>query len=396
MTGQADDAMQFDLPASLVEFRAAMRAFVDEECIPLEGRSCDGHRLKPDVRERLERATQRRGLWLLHVPERFGGKAQGLLAKVILWQEVGRTTALLARARAVFGPEPGALLSDELDADQQQRYLLPLIRGEALTAFAQTEPGFGSDPSRMQTRAVLNDGVYTINGLKKFVGGADEATFVQVVAATDPAKGARGGISVFLVDAATPGLRIEASVETMMRDRLTELTFDNVRVPAENRIGPEGRGFQLAQRWMTEMRIKHAARSIGVTERCLELATARARERNTFGAPLAERQAVQLIVARMFTQLHQLRLMTYHAAWKYDNGGDIAEESFMAKVFGDESSFEAADACMQLYGALGVTPTLPIETMWKDQRAMRIAEGATEVLNTTLGKRIITQYGAQN
>jgi acyl-CoA dehydrogenase len=391
-TGQATGAMQFDLPGPLVEFRTAMRAFVDEECIPLEGRSCDGHRLKPDVRERLERAAQSRGLWLLHVPGRFGGKAQGLLAKVILWQEAGRTTALLARSRAVFGPEPGALLSDELDDDQQQRYLLPLIRGEALTAFAQTEPGFGSDPSRMATRAVLSDGVYVINGQKKFVGGADDATFIQVVAATDPAKGARGGISVFLIDAGAPGLKIELSVETMMRDRLTEITFDNVRVGPENRIGAEGRGFQLAQRWMTEMRIKHAARSIGVIERCLELASRRARERNTFGAPLAERQAVQLMVARMFTQLHQLRLMTYHAAWKYDNGGDIAEESFMAKVFGDESSFEAADACMQLHGALGVTTSLPIETLWHDQRAMRIAEGATEVLNTTLGKRVITQY----
>jgi acyl-CoA dehydrogenase len=382
----------FDLPEHLATFKAELRQFVDDELIPIEGSSTDGHLVKPDVRARLEAAARARGLWLLHIPARDGGRERGLLSRVVMWEELGRTTALLARGRAVFGPEPGAMLGEQLDAHQREQFLAPLMRGEKLTAFGQTEPGAGSDPARIATTAVRDGDTYIVNGLKRFIGAGDEADFIQLIVATDPAKGARGGISALLVDMTSPGVRVTRLIETIMRDRPAEITFENVRVPAANRIGNEGDGFKLGQRWLTEGRIKHAARAIGVIERCIELAVKRSTERSTFGAPLAERQFIQGMLVDMYLHAHQLRLMTYDAAARYDRGGDIRNEAFMCKVFGDERSFAAADRCIQIHGGLGLTPELPIATMWHDQRAMMITEGPSEVLNAALARNIIAQY----
>ena len=386
------NAMSFDLPPDLVTFKTDMRRFVDDELIPLEGKSTDGHLLKPDVRARLEAAARQRGLWLLHVPEREGGRERGLLMRAVMWEELGRTSALLARGRAVFGPEPGAMLGEELNPQQRERFLLPLLRGEKLTAFGQTEPGAGSDPARIATTAVRDGENYVVNGMKRFIGAGDEADFIQLIVATDRAKGARGGISALLVDMTSPGVRITRLIETMMRDRPAEIAFENVAVPVANRIGAEGDGFMLGQRWLSEGRVKHAARAIGVIERCLELAVKRSNERSTFGAPLASRQFIQGMIADMYVHAHQLRLMTYDAAWRYDRGEDIRNAAFMCKIFGDEQSFAAADRCIQIYGGLGLTPELPLSTMWHDQRAMIITEGPSEVLKGALAQRVLAQY----
>ena len=390
MTGEHD--MSFDLPPELAAFQAEMRRFVDDELIPLEGKSTDGHVLRSDVRAYLESEARKRDLWLLHIPQRDGGRERGLLSRAVMWEQLGRTTALLARGRAVFGPEPGAMLGEQLDESQRERFLLPLIRGEKLTAFGQTEPSAGSDPARIATTAIREGDTYRVDGLKRFIGAGDQADFIQLIVATDPVKGARGGISALLVDMTTPGIRVTRLIETVMRDRPAEIVFENVAVPVANRIGAEGDGFKLGQRWLTEGRIKHAARAIGVIERCLELAVLRSTERSTFGAPLADRQFIQGMIAQMYVHAHQLRLMTYNAAWRYDRGEDIRNEAFMCKVFGDEQSFAAADRCIQIYGGLGLTTELPISTMWHDQRAMMITEGPSEVLTTALARNVIAQY----
>jgi acyl-CoA dehydrogenase len=384
--------MSFDLPPELLTFQAELRRFVDDELIPIEGQSTDGHVLRADVRAHLENEARRRDLWLLHVSARDGGRERGLLSRAVMWEQLGRTTALLARGRAVFGPEPGAMLGEQLNDAQREAFLLPLLRGEKLTAFGQTEPNAGSDPARVATTALRDGDTYVVNGLKRFIGAGDEADFIQLIVATDPAKGARGGISALLVDMKSPGIRITRLIETVMRDRPAEIVFENVVVPVANRIGAEGDGFKLGQRWLTEGRIKHAARAIGVIERCLELAVARSTQRSTFGAPLSDRQFIQGMLAEMYLHAHQLRLMTYNAAWRYDRGEDIRNEAFMCKVFGDEKSFAAADRCIQIFGGLGLTTELPITTMWHDQRAMMITEGPSEVLTTALAQRVISQY----
>ena len=178
-----------------------------------------------------------------------------------------------------------------------------------------------------------------------------------------------------------------------MDDRPWEIAFDDVRVPAKNLIGEEGEGFKHAQNWISEGRVRHGARGIGVIERCLELGASYAKQRVTFGQPLADRQAVQWMLVDMYTELHQLRLMVHQAAWKADQGGDLRYESYMCKYFGDTKSFEAADRCMQIHGGLGLTTDLPIEKMWRDQRSFIITEGPTEILKMALARQVLRQYG---
>ena len=158
-----------------------------------------------------------------------------------------------------------------------------------------------------------------------------------------------------------PGVKLLRQQELVIDDRPWEVAFEDVRVPVEDRIGEEGEGFRHAQNWLNVGRIRHGARAIGVIERCLELGVAYAKQRVTFGQPLADRQAVQWMLADAFMDLHQLRLMVYHAAWKYERGEDIRVEAYMAKIFGDCRSFAAADNCMEIHGGMGLATDLPIE-----------------------------------
>jgi acyl-CoA dehydrogenase len=360
--------LKLELPAKYEALRQRVRAFVDELLIPIENASTAGTDLKPEIRARLEDEAKKRDLWMLHVPPEFGGQAGDMFSKIVIWQELGRSIAIPPRRWAVFGPDPGPILY-QLAEHQREKYLWPVLRGEKKVAFAQTEPGAGADPAGMSTTAVRDGDHYVINGRKRFIGFGDEADFIQVVALTDPAKRARGGISSFLVDTDTPGFRVVRQLETMMIDRPVELEFVNVRVPAENLIGREGDGFRLAQSWITEGRLaRHGARGAGVIERCLELGVAYANERTTFGSKLADRQSIQFMLVDMYQHLYQLRLMLYDTARRFDAGEDIRTESYLCKYFGDESAFHAADRCMQIHGAIGLTTDYPIETFWKDRR----------------------------
>jgi len=380
------------LPPQYEALRLRVRAFVDELLIPIENASTVGTDLKPEIRARLEEEAKRRDLWMLHVPPEFGGQAGDMFSKIVIWSELGRSIAIPPRRWAVFGPDPGPILY-QLAEHQREKYLWPVLRGEKKVAFAQTEPGAGADPAGMATTAVRDGDHYVINGRKRFIGFGDEADFIQVVALTDPAKRARGGISSFLVDTDTPGFRVVRKLETMMIDRPVELEFVNMRVPAENLIGREGDGFRLAQSWITEGRLaRHGARGAGVIERCLELGVAYANERTTFGVKLADRQSIQFMLVDMYQHLYQLRLMLYDTARRFDAGEDIRTESYLCKYFGDESAFHAADRCMQIHGAIGLTTDYPIETLWKQARSFVITEGPTEVMKMVIARKVFEDF----
>ena len=292
----------------------------------------------------------------------------------------------------IFGPIVSPILYF-LNDEQKERYLYPVLEGKMRHCFAQTEPDAGGDPGNMRTTAVRDGDDYIFNGTKRFITGAADADFAQVIAATDREKGSRGGISAFLVDMDTPGVNLLRAQETMMHDRPWEIAFEDVRVPAENMIGGEGDGFKFAQNWISAGRIRHGARGIGVIERCLEMGASYAKQRSTFGSPLAERQSVQWMLVDSYADLHMLKLMVYAAASKHDDGGDIRYDSYIVKYFGDTKSFEAADKCMQIHGGLGLTTDLPIEHMWRDQRSFIITEGPTEILKMALSRHVLRQYG---
>jgi acyl-CoA dehydrogenase len=384
--------MDFDLPSELGMLKETVSRFVNEELIPIEMESMDGPDLKSEVRSHLERKAKELGLWLLDVPEEYGGQGLSLLGMAVVWEELARTIALPPRGPGIFGPEARPLLF-ALSPEQKKKYLFPVLSGEKKTAFAQTEPDAGADPGSMRTTAVRSGDHYIVNGAKRFISFAAEADFLQLVVATDRARGSRGGLSVLLVDMTTPGVSVTRKQQKMMGDVTYELAFEDAKVPAANLVGEEGRGMALAQSWITAGRVYQACRGLGVARRCIELGARYAKQRVTFGAPLSDRQAIQFMLADTVMEHELGQNYVYRTAWKSDNGKLARHESFITKIFCTELGFRAADRCMQIHGGLGLTTDLPIHKMWKDSRSFMITEGAVEVMRSVLAREIFKMHG---
>jgi acyl-CoA dehydrogenase len=383
--------MDFDLPEELQMLKDTVRKFVDKELIPIEMHTIENMELKPDIRERLEKKTKDMGLWMFDVPEEYGGGGLGSLAQVLVWEELSRTVALPSRGQGIFGPEVRPILY-ALNPDQKKRFMDPVLRGEKKLCFMQTEPDAGSDPASMKTRAVRQGDYYIINGTKRFITGAGDADIGQLMAVTDPAKGAHGGISCFMVDMKTPGLTLVTRYKTMMGEEPWHITFDDMKVPAENLVGKEGEGFKLAQKWLGIGRLKHGARALGVAERCIEMGASYSKQRITFGKPLSERQGITFKLADSYVELHAARLMVYQAAWKNDQKKDIRNEAYMAKLFADEMSFRVVDRVLQIHGGIGLTLDLPLAKWFVDQRSRMITEGASEVMRMVIAREVLKKY----
>ena len=383
--------MDFELPSDIRILKDTMRRFVDQELIPIEMQAMDGSDLKPEIRKTLEAKTRELGLWLLEVPKELGGQDLSLLGIAVITEELARTVALPARGPGIFGPEVRSILLS-LSDEQKKRYLDPVLRGEKSTAFAQTEPDAGADPGGMRTTAVRQGDHYRINGYKRFIAHAKGADFLQLVAATDPKKGSRGGLTVFLVDMDASGVSIAGKTVHMMGDVTYEIAFDDVKVPVENRIGNEGDGMKAAQKWINANRVNQAARGLGVAQRCLELITSYTAQRSTFGRPLQSRQAVQFSVADLYTKLQAGQLLTYRTACKFDDGALQRHETFMTKIYCTELGFEAADRCMQFHGGLGTATEMPIERMWRQSRSFMITGGPVEIMRASLAREVFALY----
>lgn len=383
--------MDFKLPEELQMLQQNLRRYVDNEMIPYERETLDGIELKPQWREKFQDGMKKLGLWMMDVPEEHGGPGLSLLAKSIVWQELGRTIALPAREDGITGPQVRHILF-QLQGEMREKYLMPTLRGEKRACFAQTEPDAGSDPGGMRTTAVLEGDHYVINGVKRFITGAGKSDYMQLMAATDRSKGSRGGISCFIVDMNTPGVTLTAQYETMMGDKPWEIVLDNVRVPVSHRVGEEGKGFGLAQKWLGAGRVKHGSRALGVAERSLEMAVKYSHQRSTFGKPLAERQGIQWQLTDIWMNLDVATLLVRRAASLIDDGQEARVEAYHCKYFADEMAFSAIDRCMQIHGGIALTTDLPIERMWRQQRSYRITEGASEVMRTVIARHVMKAY----
>jgi acyl-CoA dehydrogenase len=379
--------MDFELPEELRLLKETVRTFVDRELIPIEMTSMAGADMRPEVRAELEAKAKKLGLWHLDVPSEYGGQGLNLLGMVVVWEELARTIAMPPRGPSVFGPDLRPVLFT-LNPAQKEKYLFPVLRGERRTAFAQSEPDAGSDPGAMRTTAVLKGDHYLINGYKRWITGAASADFFQLVAATDRSKGSRGGLSMFLVDADAPGVKVVRKTPTVMGDEPCEIALDDVKVPVENLIGKEGEGMRAAQSWITSGRLYQACRGLGVAKRCLNLMTSYAKQRVTFGQPIAERQAVQFMIADSYTEHHMTQLLVYQLAARTDAGVAARHESYMAKIAGTELGFRVADRCMQIHGGMGLATEMPISKMWRDARSFMITEGPVEVMRMVLARDI--------
>jgi acyl-CoA dehydrogenase len=384
--------MEYPLSEEHLIFRETMQRFVNEEMIPYEMETCEDGELKPEWRDKFHARAKQLGIWKMEVPEEYGGVGADLVSLVIVWEQLGRTIAVPTRGLGgIMGPQVRAPLY-ELSDEMKERYLHPVLNGEKTACFAQTEPDAGGDPGGMRTTAVLKGDKYIVNGTKRFITDADNSDFCQLLAATDREKGSRGGISMFLVDMDTPGVKITAKFETMMGDSPCEIHFDNVEIPVDQRIGEEGQGFALGQRFLAHGRLKHGARGVGTSQRCLDMMCEYAQQRETFGQKLAARQAVQWMITDTYVELQAARLMVYNSAERAATGELDRTDGFIQKMYADELGFRAADRCMQVHGGIGLTTDLPIEKFWRQARSFRITEGPTEIMKMVIARNVLREY----
>lgn len=380
--------MDFTIPEEFKMLQTTVRRFVEEEMIPLEKLlPPDSHELPDGHTERLQDKLKEIGLWALSAPVELGGGGINTLGMVLVREEIGKTT--LGHGGGIFGGDPPNILYHGTDA-QKEKYLLPVIRGEKRAAFAQTEPNAGSDPASMQTSAVRDGDNWILNGNKIFIGSAGYADFAMVFAVTDKVRRNRGGITCFLVEKDNPGYKVPRLIDTMGGHKPGEIVLDDCVVPDENRLGPVGMGFQLGQKWLAAGRlIQHPPMCIGAAERSLKMAINYAKRRVTFGQPLAERQAVQWMLADGAVEIHATRMMTYEGAWRNDQGDDVRIQAAMCKLFATEMACRVVDNAIQIHGGVGYSRELPLERFYRDLRRARITEGASEILRFMIARDIL-------
>jgi acyl-CoA dehydrogenase len=381
--------VDFELPEELRLLQQTVREFVDRELIPIELSVPDGEETPDEILGPLQEKVKAMGLWLLDVPDELGGAGLGLLARCVVGEEVARSVAMPFRGHFLFGPTLSPVLLD-CDEEQRERYVYPVLRGEKRSCFAQTEPDAGADPASMRTRAVRDGDDWILTGVKRFITLANRADFATVLAVTDPEAPRGRQIGCFVVDLDSPGVRLERSWPTMMGDAPWEIVFEDVRVPGRNLIGDPGGGFALGQRFLTVGRVYgHGAYPVGIAQRALELAMDYAKTRETFGQPLADRQAIQFMIADSAIEIHAARLMVQRCAWRYDQGLDTRDESYMVKVFCAEMVGRVVDRAIQIHGSIGLTTDLPLERWYRQMRSIRITEGATEVMRWRLARNLL-------
>ena len=370
---------------------ATVRRFVREEIVPLEAK------LDPDASElpvadfqRLTAKVREMGFWGLDIPAEYGGAGVDLVTRTLMAVEMSQHRAgLYMPCYGVFGSAGLAQLYEATEA-QKQKYLHPMLRGEKRGFFGLTEPSGGSDPARaIRTRAVRDGSDWIINGSKVFISGADKAHFGLVFARTDAEKG-RGGITCFIVDTDMKGFHVRRVVHTLRSSHYaTELQFEDLRVPHANILGEVGKGFAIANDRLSRQRIPYAAACIGVAVKAQELAIEYAKQRETFGAPLATRQAVQWMIVDNELDIRTSLWLTLAAAHKADTGQPYRMEAGMAKLVASEAGGRVVDRSMQIHGGYGMTKDLPFERWYREMRIRRVGEGPNEVQRHVIARDLL-------
>ncbi len=388
--------MDFELPEELRMLRETVARFVREELLPLERDVIkreaergltDAPLIDPDVEKHLADKAREIGLYGIDVPEEYGGQNMGMLAKAVVIEELKTSIVPF-----VLPPDSPNLwmLRETCKGDQIQKYLLPYASGDKKSAIAISEPGAGSDPAGMKTRAEYKNGKWLLNGQKIWISGARKADFIIVMAVTDPEKGSRGGITAFLVDKGTKGLSIPSVFNTMGEHAPYAVFFDNIELSDNQVLGEVGKGFAPMQNRLGVRRMEIACRSLGYARRCMDYMLKQANERKTFGALLADRQQVQWWLSDSWQEMEMVRWITWRLAWKMDQGGhDWRREAAMVKLQGSEMIARVSDRAIQLLGGMGVSKDLPLEYIARACRVFRIFEGPSEVHRWVIARDLL-------
>jgi acyl-CoA dehydrogenase len=384
--------MDFELSEEHRMLKELVARFVGDVLMPLEPKVLEreaggaGAVLTEAERDPIDAKARELGLWGLDAPAEFGGSDLTVEAMVGVHEELGRTVVPYT-----FPPDSPNLRMLMVAANEQQRqaYLGPYARGETVSAIGISEPGAGADPASMITRAVRDGNDWVINGRKIWISRADHADFTILMAVTDKGKRARGGISAFLVDRDAPGFNVVRRIAMIGGHFTYEIALEDCRVPAANLLGKEGQGFAPMQVRLSTRRLQMACWCIGIAQRAVDMLCEHARQRVTFGVPLADRQTIQWWVADAATKIHACRLMVYDAAWKIDRGRDPRSEVSMIKVFATEMAWDIVDKAMQAFGAMGMAKEIPLQLMASKVRLMRIYDGPSEVHRWVIARNLL-------
>ena len=367
-----------------------VRRIIREEIRPLEeDLDPDAYTLPESEHDRLVAMTKEMGLYQMEVPPEYGGPGLDTVTRALVAEELSQHRAgLYAPGYKVFGSGPPAHLYNA-NEEQQEQYLWPVIRGEKEAFFGLSEPSGGSDPARaIQTRGIRDGDEWVINGRKLWNSRADTSDFGIVYVRTDPSAG-RNGVTAFIVDTDTPGFRVERLVQVLRSHYTTELSFTDMRVPHSNILGEEGGGFRLANEQLTRNRIPYASTCLGVAVYAHELAIDWAKQRETFGQPLANRQAIQWMLVDNEIDIRTGRWAALDAAAKADRGEPYRFEASMAKLICTEGAGRVVDRCMQIFGGLGMSKDLPLERWYRELRIRRIGEGPSEVQRIVMARDML-------
>jgi len=376
--------------------RETVAKFVDRELIPLEPQYLQsklpgaGHaRLTDAQRQRLRDVSKELGLWGLDAPEDLGGHDLPTSTMAAVHEELGRTCVPF-----ILPPDSPNLrmLQAVGTAAQKAKYLQPYIEGRMSSAIAISEPGAGGDPAGMKTRAVLEGEHWVINGRKIWITNASAADFIIVMARVGSDQ-RHGGITSFIVEKDTPGFIIEREIPMLGGESTYEIVFEDCRIPRDAVLGEVGKGYAPMQLRLRTRRLEMGSTCIGIARRALDMLCEHARQRETFGVKLADRQAIQWWVADISTRLHACRLMVRDAADRTDRGEDVRQEASMIKVFATEMAYQACDHAMQTLGALGMTLELPLNALSQKARLMRMYEGPSEVHRQSIARRVLGLRG---
>jgi butyryl-CoA dehydrogenase len=379
--------MDFDLSDEQKAIQALCRDFARQEVAPRAEEMDRNEEFPYD----LVRKMAELGLMGLPFPEQYGGSGADTVSYALAIIELARidaSTAITLAAHVSLGATPIYLFGTE---EQKQRYLVPLARGEKLWGFGLTEPGAGSDAGRTQTRAVLENGSWTVNGTKAFItnSGTDITAGTTITAVTGEGNG-RPEISNIIVPQDTPGFTRSKKYRKMgwRASDTRELSFVDAKVPEENLLGERGKGFQQFLTILDGGRISIAALSVGLAAGAYDEALKYAKERHQFGKPISKFQAIQFKLADMLTEIEHGKLMVMRAAWEKDNGRDFELTASLAKLYSGEMSRRVVNEAVQIHGGYGFMEEYPVSRFYRDQKINEIGEGTNEVQRLVIARHI--------
>jgi alkylation response protein AidB-like acyl-CoA dehydrogenase len=378
--------MNFELNEEQLQIKHSVREFAESEIKPYALEWDETQHFPEELRPKLAEL----GLLGVLFPEEYGGAGMGYVEYATIIEELGRVCGAVGLSVAAHN----SLCSNHLymfgSEEQKQKYLVPLARGESFGAWGLTESQAGSDSAGTRTNAVRSNGGWKVNGSKNFITHAIACETLVAVAVTDKTKGNRG-ISAFVFDKSMDGFRSDKKENKlgMRASETASVVFEDCYVPDENLLGTEGEGFLQCMQVLDGGRISIAALAVGIAQGAYEAAVKYAKERQQFGRPIAEFQAIQFKLADMATQTEAARLLTMQAAASKDAGKTTTQQSAMAKLFASETAVKVAEESVQIHGGYGYTKDYPAEKYWRDSKLCTIGEGTSEIQRMVIAKQLL-------